>query len=224
MSLRRLGKCASDGLRPRAAKLSRQIRPCSNSRVPLRIVSRFQPRSRSARRCPPDPSSLTVRAMNNRRALPFSALAVSMNKALNESVNSIVGSPALLSLECMIHHLGWFNFCVSLIRIPSEQCALIAPPPPELVGGASSRMLTLLRSSVPEPIGPRPVLVLLQLLAGGICAGLPMTVPPPAIGVKGHDRASATRAPPFTLAVPQRSLSVIASNWAPHQRQQGAER
>src|SRR6266545_4654086 len=116
MSLRRLGKCASDGLRPRAAKLSRQIRPCSNSRVPLRIVSRFQPRSRSARRCPPDPSSLTVRAMNNRRALPFSALAVSMNKALNESVNSIVGPPALLSLECMIHHLGWFNFCVSLIH------------------------------------------------------------------------------------------------------------
>src|SRR6266498_4014658 len=116
MSLRRLGKCASDGLRPRAAKLSRQIRPCSNSRVPLRIVSRFQPRSRSARRCPPDPSSLTVRAMNNRRALPFSALAVSMNKALNESVNSIVGSPALLSLECMIHHLGWFNFCVSLTK------------------------------------------------------------------------------------------------------------
>src|SRR6266545_657514 len=122
MSLRRLGKCASDGLRPRAAKLSRQIRPCSNSRVPLRIVSRFQPRSRSARRCPPDPSSLTVRAMNNRRALPFSALAVSMNKALNESVTSIVGSPALLSLECMIHHLGWFNFCVSLtaLRAPSR--------------------------------------------------------------------------------------------------------
>src|SRR6266496_123549 len=119
MSLRRLGKCASDGLRPRAAKLSRQIRPCSNSRVPLRIVSRFQPRSRSARRCPPDPSSLTVRAMNNRRALPFSALAVSMNKALNESVNSIVGSPALLSLECMIHHLGWFNFCVSLSDEPT---------------------------------------------------------------------------------------------------------
>src|SRR5947208_6767 len=69
----------------------------------------------------------------------------------------------------------------SVMHIPSEHCALIAPTPPELVGGAPSRMLTLLRSSVPEPIGPRPVLVLLQLLAGGICAGLPMTVPPAAV-------------------------------------------
>jgi len=43
-----------------------------------------------------------------------------------------------------------------------------------------------------------------------------MTVPRLAIGVKGQDRACATFATPFTLAVPQRSLSVIASNWAPH--------
>jgi hypothetical protein len=42
-----------------------------------------------------------------------------------------------------------------------------------------------------------------------------MTVPPPASSVKGHDRAGATRAAPFTPAVLPRSLSVIASNWAP---------
>jgi hypothetical protein len=33
--------------------------------------------------------------------------------------------------------------------------------------------------------------------------------------VKGHDRAGATRAAPFTLAVLPWSLPVIASNWAP---------
>src|SRR6266508_5043222 len=114
ISLRRLGKCASDGLRPRAAKLSRQIRPLSNSRLPFRIVSRFQPSSRSARRWPPGPSSLTVRAMNNRRALPVSVVAVSINNALSESVNSMVEPPAQVSLERMIHHVGWFNFFESL--------------------------------------------------------------------------------------------------------------
>jgi hypothetical protein len=41
-------------------------------------------------------------------------LAVSMKSALSESVNSIVGSPALLNLERMIHDLGWFNFYESL--------------------------------------------------------------------------------------------------------------
>jgi hypothetical protein len=42
-----------------------------------------------------------------------------------------------------------------------------------------------------------------------------MNVPPPAIGAKGHDRASATRAAPFTRTVLPRSLSAIASNTTP---------
>jgi len=54
---------------------------------------------------------------------------------------------------------------------------------------------------------------------GGVCAGLPVTAPLLAIGAKGHDRACATRAAPFTLAVLPRSLSAIASNTTPHQRQ-----
>jgi hypothetical protein len=53
----------------------------------------------------------------------------------------------------------------------------------------------------------------------GVLAGLPMTVPLLASGAKGHDRACATRTAPFTLAVLPWSLPVIASNWAPHQRQ-----
>src|SRR5262245_13023369 len=37
-----------------------------------------------------------------------------MNSALSESVKCKVVPPALLSLERMIHDLGWFYFCESL--------------------------------------------------------------------------------------------------------------
>jgi hypothetical protein len=43
---------------------------------------------------PPGPSSLTVRAMKTRRALPLRVLAVSIKSALSESVNSILVPPA----------------------------------------------------------------------------------------------------------------------------------
>ncbi len=46
--------------------------------------------------------------------LPVSVVAVSINNALSESVNSMVEPPAQVSLERMIHHVGWFNFFESL--------------------------------------------------------------------------------------------------------------
>ncbi len=92
-----LGRCAALRLRPRRAKASTMATPRANARAPLRIVSRSQPNSRAARRCPPAPHSRTVRAMKMRRALPFSAWAVSMNSALPESVSSI-HPPTIASL------------------------------------------------------------------------------------------------------------------------------
>ena len=62
------GRRSSERLRPRRAKASTMAKPLSSSRVPFRIVTRFQPNSRSARRWPPGPSCLTVRAMKTRRA------------------------------------------------------------------------------------------------------------------------------------------------------------
>ena len=48
-----------------------------------------------ATRCyPPDPSSLTVRAINKRQALPLSDLAVSISSVSSESVSSIGSPPA----------------------------------------------------------------------------------------------------------------------------------
>src|SRR5215475_2242145 len=86
-------------LRPRAAQASRHVKPLSNSWGPLRMVTRLQPSSRAARRWPPWPSSLTVRAMKSRRALPLRERAVSMKSVLRESVSSIGVPPAKGYLE-----------------------------------------------------------------------------------------------------------------------------
>src|SRR4029450_9807811 len=75
--------------RPRRAKASTQLTPLSSSCRPLRMVIRPYRSSRAARCCPPGPSSLTVRAINKRRALPWSDLAVSISRVLSESVSSI---------------------------------------------------------------------------------------------------------------------------------------
>jgi hypothetical protein len=65
--------------------------------------------------------------MNNRRALPVSVVAVSINNALSESVNSIVEPPAEVSLERMIHHVGWFHFFESLSLIFGGRSGTILP-------------------------------------------------------------------------------------------------
>jgi hypothetical protein len=53
------------------------------------IVRRFQPNSFSANRCPPGPKSRTVRAMNNRRAFPFSEAAPSCRARRIPSVRTM---------------------------------------------------------------------------------------------------------------------------------------
>jgi hypothetical protein len=53
------------------------------------IVRRFQPDSFSANRCPPGPKSRTVRAMNNRRAYPFSEAAPSCRARRIPSVRTM---------------------------------------------------------------------------------------------------------------------------------------
>src|SRR3954469_25681033 len=66
--------------------------PLASSRCPLRIVTRLQPSSCSARRCPPGPSSCTVRARKRRRSLPRSPRAAARNNALTGSVSSTAPS------------------------------------------------------------------------------------------------------------------------------------
>ena len=95
MSSSRFGKCSSARFRPRAEQASIQIISLSSSCTPLRMVSRFQPNSRSALRCPPLPIALTARAINSRRVLPFNSLAVSIKSALTSCVSSIF--PSLIS-------------------------------------------------------------------------------------------------------------------------------
>ena len=78
-------------------------------------------------------------------------------------------------------------------------------------------MSELLHSSAPEPIGPRPVLVLLYAPHGRRPCWLAHDRTTACrSSAKGHDLASATLAAPFTLAVPQRSALVIASMTTPH--------
>src|SRR2546425_2753348 len=86
----KFGRWSSLRLRPRSAKPSMQTIPCSTSCIPLRMVPRFQPNSRSANRWPPSPKACTVRAMNIRRALPLSSLAVFNTSTLTSSVSSII--------------------------------------------------------------------------------------------------------------------------------------
>src|SRR3954454_25215343 len=82
MSSRRPGRCSSAGLRRRQWKEARQVMPVRNSCIPLRIVSRFQPRWASAQTCPPRPIALTVLAMKSRRWLDLSALAASIRMGI----------------------------------------------------------------------------------------------------------------------------------------------
>ena len=112
-SASKCGKWCSARLRPRAAKASRHRKPLCNSCRPLRSVPRFHPSSRSACLWPPGPSSLTVRAMKSRRALPCRDWAVCTNSALRESVHSIQVPPACDCLEYTMV-LGRFNFRESL--------------------------------------------------------------------------------------------------------------
>ena len=55
MSSSSRGRCSSAGLRRRQWKASTQVMPERSSCIPLRIVSRHQPRCASAQRCPPRP-------------------------------------------------------------------------------------------------------------------------------------------------------------------------
>src|SRR5256885_479051 len=99
ISCRKLGKWSSLRLRPRNTKPSTHSIPRSTSCIPLRIVPRFQPSSRSASRWPPSPKAFTVRAINRRRALPLRSLAVFNSSALTSSVSSISVPPRKLFLE-----------------------------------------------------------------------------------------------------------------------------
>ena len=90
MSVSKLGKCASAGLRPVAPRRpSAHSKPLFSSCNPLVTVSRFQPSSCSARYATPSKSSLTVRAMNSRRAYPLSDLAVSCSSFFRLSISPI---------------------------------------------------------------------------------------------------------------------------------------
>src|SRR4051794_6610834 len=82
MSSSSRGRCSSAGLRRRRWKASTQVMPVRSSCVPLRIVSRFQPRWASAQTCPPRPIALTVLAMKSRRWLDLSALAASIRMGI----------------------------------------------------------------------------------------------------------------------------------------------
>jgi hypothetical protein len=76
--------------------------------------------------------------------------------------------------------------------------------------GASSHTSALLRvGAALEESGLFPVLTFSA--HRGVRAGVNLTVPRPASGVKGHDRAGATLSAPFTRAAGPWSRSVIAS-------------
>ena len=87
------------GLRPLSLKLSAIDISCSNSCLPLRIVSRFYPSSLSAIVCPPKPKLLTTSAINCRRSLPFNFWAVFIYKDLRLSVNWIKDSEDMKKLQ-----------------------------------------------------------------------------------------------------------------------------
>jgi hypothetical protein len=82
------GEVGFGGLRPRPETLSMQRMPLSSSGMPLRMVPRFQPRSRSAWRWPSRPSMRTVRARNGRRSTPRSDATVCRRYCLIGSVRS----------------------------------------------------------------------------------------------------------------------------------------
>ena len=88
MSVSRLGKPASTGLRPVAPRRpSTHSTPLCSSWSPLLTVVRFQPSSCSARYATPSKTSLTARAMNNRLAYPFSERAACCSTLLNLRVS-----------------------------------------------------------------------------------------------------------------------------------------
>src|SRR5436305_158519 len=113
ISVNKLGKWSSLCLRPRNEKPSTHLIALSTSCIPLRMVPRFQPSSRSASLCPPSPSACTVRAINIRRALPLSSFAVFNTSALTSSVRSTLVPPSFL---CFTQYtiLGQFSFRKSL--------------------------------------------------------------------------------------------------------------
>jgi hypothetical protein len=115
ISSNRFGNRSSARFRPRAEQASIQIIPLSSSCIPLRMVSRSHPNSRSALRCPPVPIALTARAINRRRVLPFNSLAVPINSDLTLGVSSIFFPPRYRALYTAPQYLGGFIFCKSLI-------------------------------------------------------------------------------------------------------------
>src|SRR5260370_6219218 len=111
----RFGRCSSQRLRPRNRKPSTQAIPCATSCIPLRIVPRFQPNSRSASRWPPSPKASTVRAINMRRVLPLRAFAVFNSNSLTSSVSSILVPPHTLFFE-QYTIMGRFSLRESLTK------------------------------------------------------------------------------------------------------------
>src|SRR5712691_3492856 len=112
-SFNKLGKWSSLCLHPRNEKPSTHLIPLSTSCIPLRMVPRFQPSSRSASLWPPSPSACTVRAINIRRALLLSSLAVFNSSALTSLVSSTLVPPSFLFLA-QYTILGQFSFRKSL--------------------------------------------------------------------------------------------------------------
>jgi hypothetical protein len=123
MSSSRFGNRSSDRFRPRAEQASIQIIPLSSSCIPLRMVSRSQPNSRSALRCPPVPIALTARAINRRRVLPFNSLAVSINSDLTSGVSSIFSPPRYRAL-----YGTSLSGRIYFLQVPKRLCAQDSAP------------------------------------------------------------------------------------------------
>ncbi len=107
MSSSSLGRCSSAGLRRRQWKASTQVMPERNSCIPLRMVSRFQPRWASAQICPPRPMALTALAMKSRRWLPLSVSAVSMRTGIISGAGRIAVAPGAPGEEAIGYEDGY---------------------------------------------------------------------------------------------------------------------
>ena len=155
MSSSKLGKCSSARFRPRAEKASIQIIPLSSSCIPLRMVSRSQPNSRSAFRCPPLPSAFTALAMNSRRALPLNSLAVSIKSDLTSGVSSICPSQILcLCVHPIISGRIYFlqvPYMSRALRFATHFTHLQTGSPRKLASGWKPTLRCCLISGRPSP-------------------------------------------------------------------------
>ena len=99
LAARRGGPWSATRCRPRAAKASRPVTPRAHAWGPVRRGPRLQPQSRAARRGPPGPSAVTVRAIQRRRARPWRDGAVCAHRVISAAVHAIEGSSACDGLE-----------------------------------------------------------------------------------------------------------------------------